>query len=88
LDGSHSRGDAVFSGVVTTPKCDGEFELLFYLVPGGSAQRLCRRREEKFAIEFRSAGFDADEQVPKYPEGCLQVPYNQQLEQCFSGALR
>jgi hypothetical protein len=31
------------------------------------------------------AGFDADEQVPKYSKARAQVPYNQHLGQCLSG---
>src|ERR1700730_1035231 len=42
-------------------------------------------RRENFAIEFmRVAGY-ADEQVPKYSDATLQVPYNQHLGQCFFG---
>ena len=64
-------------------------ELLFYLVTRDFAQWLCRRRREKFAIEFRmefaGVGFDPDEQVPKYSDAPKQVPYNQQLGQCLFG---
>ena len=60
-----------------------EIELLFYLVRGDSAQRLCRSLKEKFALKFQKALSDATEQVPKYSDAGLQVPYNQQLGQVF-----
>ena len=60
-------------------------KLLFYLVTQLFAQLLWRRREENFALEFQGSGWDPDEQVPKYSDASLQVPYNQQLGQCVSG---
>jgi hypothetical protein len=65
------------------PICkDGEIELLFYLVTRWFAKRLWHRRQEKFAVEFRGLRFDPDEQVPKYSNADIQVPYNQQLGKC------
>jgi hypothetical protein len=60
-------------------------KLLFYLVTRLFAQPLWRRQQENFAIEFQESGRDPDEQVPKYSDASLQVPYNQQLGQCVSG---
>ena len=54
-------------------------KLLFYLVTQRFAQCLSRRRQENFAIEFKRALGYADEQVPKYSNAFLQVPYNQHL---------
>jgi hypothetical protein len=56
-------------------------ELLFYLVTCFFAQCLCHGRRQNFALEFQQSPIDPDEQVPKYPAGTLQVPYNQQLGQ-------
>ena len=63
-------------------RSESKFKLLFYLVTRWFAQRLCRSRREKFALEFKASVFDPDEQVLSYPDAVLQVPYNQQLGQC------
>ena len=45
-------------------------------------------RAEKFAIQCRRGSIDTKEQLPKYSDASLQVPYNQQLGRCRSLVVR